>query len=60
MDSPRGNYAWPILVAFYNVLTGWADKKRPMNVVYLDFRKAFDTTSQNILVHKLRKCGIDK
>ena len=27
-------------------------------VVYLDFRKTFDTISYNILVMKLRKCGI--
>lgn len=31
-----------------------------MDVVYLDFRKAFDTVSHNILVMKLRKCGIDE
>jgi len=29
-------------------------------VVYLDFSKAFDTVSHNILVMKLRKCGIDE
>jgi len=31
-----------------------------VDAVYLDFRKAFDTVSHNILVGKLRKCGIDK
>ena len=31
-----------------------------MDVVYLDFSKAFDTVSQNILIDKLRKCGIDE
>ena len=30
-----------------------------MNAVYLDFSKAFDTTPHNILVMKLKKCGID-
>ena len=31
-----------------------------MDVVYLDFSKPFDTISHNILVSKLRKCGLDE
>ena len=31
-----------------------------MDVVYLDFNKAFDTVSHNILLGKLRKCGLDE
>jgi len=31
-----------------------------VDVVYLDFSKAFDTMSHNILVMKLRKCEIDE
>ena len=30
-----------------------------MDSVYLDFSKVFDTVSHNILLKKLRKCGID-
>ena len=31
-----------------------------MDVVYLDFSKAFDTVCHNILIGKLRKSGLDE
>ena len=31
-----------------------------MDVIYLDFNNAFDTVSHDILLAKLRKCGIDE
>ncbi|GAB0205790.1 mitochondrial enolase superfamily member 1 [Grus japonensis] len=41
-------------------MTGWVDEGRAVDVVYLDFSKAFDTVSHNILISKLRKCGLDE
>ena len=42
-------------------LAGWmGEEAGGMDVVYLDFSKAFDTISHNILITKLRKCGIDE
>jgi len=41
-------------------MTGWVDEGRAVDVVYLDFSKAFDTVSCNILIDKLRKCGLEE
>jgi len=46
------------LIAFYDGMTVWVDERRAMDVVYLDFSKAFDTVSHNMLIGKLRKCGL--
>jgi len=48
------------LIAFYDGLTGWVDEGRAVDVVYLESSKAFDTVSHNILIGKLRKCGLDE
>jgi len=48
------------LIAFCDGMTGWVDEGRKVDVVYLDFSKAFDTASLNILIGKLRKCGLDE
>jgi len=45
-------------MAFYDGMTEWADEGRAVDVVYLDYSKAFDTVSCNILPRKLRKCGL--
>jgi len=56
----KGKSCLTNLIAFYNIMTGWVDEGRAMDVVYLDFSNALDTVSHKILLGKLRKCGLDE
>ncbi|GAB0202179.1 mitochondrial enolase superfamily member 1 [Grus japonensis] len=56
----KGKSCLTNLIAFYDGMTGWVDEGRAVDVVHLDFSKAFDTISHNILIGKLRKCGLDE
>jgi len=48
------------MIAFYDGMAGWVDDRRAVDVVHLDLSKAFNTVSRNILLGKLRKCGLDE
>jgi len=51
----KGKSCLTNLVAFYDVMTSCIDEERAVNAVHLDFSRAFDTVSHNILVGELRK-----
>ncbi|RMC19104.1 hypothetical protein DUI87_03708 [Hirundo rustica rustica] len=56
----KGNLCSTDLLNFCGGLAGWASEGRAVDAVCLDFSKAFDTVSHNILAGKLRKCGLEE
>jgi len=56
----KGKSCLTNLIVFYDGVTVWVDEGRAVDVVYLDFSKASDMVSHNILLGKLRKCGLDE
>ncbi|CAM4582844.1 unnamed protein product [Lepidochelys kempii] len=54
----KGKSCLTNLIAFYDEITGSVDQGKAVDVLFLDFSKAFD--SHSILVSKLKKYGLDE
>lgn len=48
------------LIALYSEMTAYVNEGRAADVFYLNFTKAVDTVSHNILADKLMKYWLDK
>ena len=55
----KGNACLTNLITFDDKMTGLVDEGRAMDIVCLDFHKAFDTVSLKILIDKLLIYGPD-
>ena len=48
------------LISFYDWVIRLVDEGKAVDVVYLDFSKAFGMASHSILLGKLAACGLDR
>ena len=46
------------LLCFFEEITKWVDEGSPVDVIYLDFQKAFDKVPHKILILKLKSHGM--
>ncbi|KAJ7418259.1 hypothetical protein WISP_59838 [Willisornis vidua] len=59
-EFKRGRSYLTNLISFYDQITCLVEEQKAVDVVYLDFSKAFNTVTHRILLEKLAAHGLDR
>ena len=54
----KGSSCRTNLLEFYEAVSDWVDEGKAVDIVSLDFKKAFDKVSHRRLLAKVRACGV--
>ena len=58
MGSSKAKSCLTNLLCFLEEITKWVDDGSPVDVIYLDFQKAFDKVPHKRLISKLKSHGM--
>ncbi len=58
MSLRKGRSCLTNLLEFYEAVSDWVDEGKAVDIVYLDFKKAFDKVPHRRLLAKVTACGV--
>ena len=57
-EFTKGSSCLTNLLEFYEAVSDWVDEGKAVDIVYLDFMKAFDKAPHRRLLAKVGACGV--
>ena len=54
----KGSSCLTNILEFYEAVSDWVDEGKAVDIVYIDFQKAFDKVPHRRLLAKVRACGV--